>query len=307
MSHDTKTNELQKKEIKFIANKKQACLSIRQFTLDMMVPHGAIVMIAKRGSGKSWIVRAILDFYRDIPVGIIISPTDRMNSYYADFFPDSYIYYEYKSETIERIMSRQQMIIDKAKEKEKIGKKIDTRSYVVMDDCLGQKGKWVRDPPIQEMLFNGRHYHIMYILTMQQPLGITPELRNNFDYVFLLANDKLVEMKKIWEHYAGIFPTFYSFQQVFSELTADYGSMVISNRGANITFEHKVFYYKAPNLANTKSLMGCKQFRDYHTNNFNDNWRIHGKKFNAIEFMEKRGKSKGKIAIEKVGTYQQKK
>ena len=77
-------------------------------------------------------------------------------------------------------------MIEKMKEKEKEGKNIDPRGFILMDDCLSKKGSWMKDQPIMELLFNGRHYRLMYMLTMQFPLGITPELRCNFDYIFLL-------------------------------------------------------------------------------------------------------------------------
>ena len=162
---------------------KDGRLPIQTFSLKNFVEHPAIVMIAKRGSGKSWVVRAILNHFKNIPVGLIIAPTDRMSCFYGKFFPDTYIFYKYDSEIIERVLARQTAIIDKQKKK----KNIDTRCFVIMDDCLGQKGSWVRDEPIQELLFNGRHYHVMYILTMQFPLGITPELRSQFDYIFFLV------------------------------------------------------------------------------------------------------------------------
>jgi hypothetical protein len=72
------------------------------FNFKMFVVSPAIVMIAKRGSGKSWVVRAILEYFKDIPAGCIISPTDHDNCFYGKFFPDTYIHYAYKSEIIER-------------------------------------------------------------------------------------------------------------------------------------------------------------------------------------------------------------
>jgi hypothetical protein len=56
-------------------------LPIRQFILKDMVENPAIIMIAKRGSGKSWIVRDIMFHFSKIPVGIVIAPTDRINSF----------------------------------------------------------------------------------------------------------------------------------------------------------------------------------------------------------------------------------
>jgi hypothetical protein len=169
-----------------------------------------------------------------------------------------------------------------------------------MDDCLGQKGSWVRDKPIQELLYNGRHYKIMYILTMQFPLGITPELRSNFDYIFLLAEDYISNQKRIYDHYAGMFPSFDSFRQVFMQLTQDYGSMVIVNRGVKNSLFDKIFYYKAPNLSEINDIkIGCSQFREFHKNNYNRNWKTSGESFNEVEFFQTKKKNNSAIVVEK--------
>lgn len=265
---------VQSKDINMIfANGKSGKLPINVFDLNSITGHPAIIMIAKRGSGKSWVVRAIMEYFKDIPVGTVISPTDRMSEFYAKFFPDTYIHYTFKSELIKRILDRQKKIIKKAKDKLKENKKIDTRASIIMDDCLGEKGKWIKDETIKELLFNGRHYHIMYILTMQFPLGITPELRMNFDYIFLLAEDYVSNLKRIYDHYAGMFPSFDTFRQVFKTLTDDFGCMVIVNKGVRKSLFDKIFWYKAPNFSDLKVDIGCKQFKQYHEKNYNKNWQ----------------------------------
>lgn len=276
-------------------------LPINEFQLESMCPNPSIVMIAKRGSGKSFVCRAILNHFKDIPVGMIIAPTDRMNCFYGNFFPDTYIHYEYKSEIIEKLLKRQTDIIEKKKKKNKIGKTIDSRAFIVMDDCLSKRGAWIRDQPILELLFNGRHYEIMYILTMQYPLGITPELRGNFDYIFLLAEDFVSNLKRIYDHYAGMFPDFISFRQIFSQLTEDYGCMVISNRGARKSFLEKVFWYRAPELDDKNIIIGCEQFRKFHENNYDHGWRTRKTEFDITELCNKRKKDKSIVKIEKVG------
>jgi len=282
-----------------IGNGKSGKLPIKSFMLKQFVEHPAIVMIAKRGSGKSWVVRSILKYFKDIPAGLIISPTDKMNSFYGDFFPDTYIHYAYKSEIIQKVMARQTEIIKKEKIKKAEGKKVDPRCFVVMDDCMGQKGTWVRDAPIQELLFNGRHYKIMYILTMQFPLGITPELRSNFDYIFLLAEDYISNLKRIYDHYAGMFPSFDSFRQIFGQLTDDYGSMVIVNRGVRKSLFEKIYHYKAPN-DNDKLKFGCKQFRDYHEKNYVKEEDRTKNAFNVDDYLMNKKKDKSKVIVEKV-------
>ena len=154
-------------------------LPIKEFQLESMCENPAIVMIAKRASGKSWICRAILKQFKDIPVGLIIAPTEKMANppFYSEFFPDSYIHYEYKSEIIEKLLFRQDTMIEKQKEKQKENKNIDPRGFILMDDCLSKKGTWMKDQPIMELLFNGRHYRLMYMLTMQFPLGTVLGMR----------------------------------------------------------------------------------------------------------------------------------
>ncbi len=253
-------------------------MPINEFLLDSMVINPTIAMIAKRGSGKSYICRAILYHNSKIPVGMIIAPTDKMSCFYGNFFPDTFIHYEYNKNLVEEVLARQQIMIEKMKIKKKQNKKIDPRCMLVMDDCLSSKGEWAKEQTIAELFFNGRHYHITYILTMQFPLGMTPEFRSNFDYVFLLADDVISNLKRLYDHYAGMFPSFGLFKQVFAQITKDYGSLVINNRGSREDLYQKIFWYKAPDLSNNPSpVIGCKQFNKFHDLNYNKSWRNNNK------------------------------
>jgi len=288
------------KDVRLDGNKS---LPIKEFKLDSMCENPAIVMIAKRASGKSWVCRSILKHFRHIPVGLIIAPTEKMANppFYSDFFPDAYIHYEYKSEIIEKLLFRQDIMIEKKMDREQQGKKpIDPRGFILMDDCLSKKGSWMKDQPIMELLFNGRHYQLMYMLTMQFPLGITPELRCNFDYIFLLKDDFYSNMKRLYDHYAGMFPTFDSFRLVFKELTANFGSMVIVNRGACDSFLDKIFWYRAQN--DSVGMIGCNQFVEHHNENYDKLWKKRNKGLDIMDIVTKRAKAKEpNFKIDKVG------
>jgi len=130
---------------------------------------------------------------------------------------------------------------------------------------------------------------------MQFSLGIPPELRSNFDYIFLLAEDFISNKKRIYDHYAGMFPHFTAFCDVFDELTRDYGCMVIANSGARNSFIEKVFYYKADDIKKMRPI-GCKQFREFDKNNYNHSWKSTGNKLDLDKIMDKKNKSKIKIA-----------
>nr|QBK89233.1 MAG: packaging ATPase [Mimivirus LCMiAC02] len=222
-------------------------IPIRQFKLDYIVPNAHICIIGKRGSGKSWLCRNIMHHVdnKDQEPKIIIAPTDRMNPFYKNNFKKALIYYQYNDKILKALLGRQ----EKSVKYSKIIKRqtYNPGAFLIMDDCLASKGKWAKAEIMRELLMNSRHYKLAYILTMQFPLGISPELRTNFDYIFLFADDFVNNQKRIYEHYGGMFPSFSAFKQVFNELTKDYGCMVIVNRGKRETFNDKVFWFKAKN------------------------------------------------------------
>ena len=276
-------------------------LPIRCFELDWMVENPSICMIAKRGSGKSWVCRDILRHFRDVPGGIIISPTDKLSRFYGNFFPDLFIHYKYSASVLDRLFYRQEKMMEKEEELAKRGKKIDPRTFLLMDDCLSSKTSWMKEQQIQRIFFDGRHYKIMFILTMQFPLGITPDLRSNFDYIFLLAEDFKSNQKRLYDHYAGMFPSLKAFIDVFEQVTDDFGCMVIVNRGARSSLLDKIFWYKATDK--DIGSMGCKQFRLIHEKNYDENWRKKKHGISAAEFMRNRLKDKGSVRITKLGQF----
>lgn len=209
-----------------------------------------INIIAKSGCGKSWLVRDLLDYVGDIPVCMIICPYDGMTKFYEKNFPNcaSCIYHQYEEGLIGKVLARQKMILRENEKRIKEGKKpIDPRCVFIMDDCMSSKHLWLKDPSFLELMTCGRFYQITFILTMQYSLGIQPELRCNFDHVFLLGEYFINNKKKLYKHYAGMFPSKDTFFQVFDQITDDYGCMVINNRLRSSDICQKVFWYKAEN------------------------------------------------------------
>ncbi len=59
-----------------------------------------IAVIGKSGSGKGWLIRSILSYLKHIDGGIIICPTNKLNKFYDNFVPQSYIYDEYDEKIV---------------------------------------------------------------------------------------------------------------------------------------------------------------------------------------------------------------
>ena len=218
-----------------------------------------IVLIGRRDTGKSFLVRDLLYHHQDIPIGTVISGTEAGNGFYGTLVPKLFIHDEYNTAIIENILKRQKIVVKQIKkEKEAYGRSnIDPRAFVILDDCLYVNG-WAREKLMRLLFMNGRHWKIMLIITMQYPLGVPPNLRTNIDYVFILREPYLTNRKRIYENYAGMFPTFESFCQVMDQCTENYECLVINNNAKTNRLDEQIFWYKASSHSNFK--LGSKEF-----------------------------------------------
>ena len=224
-----------------------------------------IVLIGRRDTGKSFLVRDLLYYHQDIPIGTVISGTEAGNGFYSAHVPKLFIHDEYNSNIIENIVKRQRTVLKQVKkEMDAYNKtKIDPRAFVILDDCLYDAG-WTRDKMMRLLFMNGRHWKIMLVITMQYPLGIPPNLRTNIDYVFILREPYIANRKRIYENYAGMFPTFESFCQVMDQCTENYECLVINNNAKSNKLHDQIFWYKANPQGEFK--LGSKEFWDISKN-----------------------------------------
>tara|TARA_B110000967_G_scaffold185792_1_gene206377 strand:+ start:77 stop:889 length:813 start_codon:yes stop_codon:yes gene_type:complete len=218
-----------------------------------------VVLIGRRDTGKSFLVRDLLYHHQDIPIGTVISGTEAGNGFFAEHVPKLFIHDEYQSAIIENILKRQKTVLKQIKKEMEAYKRtnIDPRAFVILDDCL-YDNKWTKDKLMRLLFMNGRHWKIMLIITMQYPLGIPPNLRTNIDYVFILREPYIANRKRIWENYAGMFPTFESFCQVMDQCTENFECLVINNNAKSNKLQDQIFWYKAQNHGNFK--LGSKEF-----------------------------------------------
>ena len=220
-----------------------------------------VVLIGRRDTGKSFLVRDLLYHHQDIPIGTVISGTEAGNGFFSKHVPKLFIHDEYNTAIIENILKRQKSVLKQIKREMEAYKKttIDPRAFVILDDCL-YDNKWTKDVMMRLLFMNGRHWKIMLVITMQYPLGIPPNLRTNIDYVFILREPYIANRKRIYENYAGMFPTFESFTQVMDQCTENFECLVINNNSKSNKLVDQIFWYKAESHQNFK--LGSKEFWD---------------------------------------------
>ena len=246
-------------------------LALKRFDISLISSDKVVVFIGKRDTGKSFLVKDLLYYHRSIPIGTVISGTESANCFYGNIIPSLFIHDVYTPEIVNNSVKRQKMVIKKInKEKSSYGKSnIDPRAFLILDDCLYDQS-WIRDQNIRTLFMNGRHYAILFIITMQYALGVPPSLRTNIDYVFILRENYVSNRKRLYEHYAGMFPTFEIFCQVMDQCTEDYNCLVINNNSKSNKLEDQVFWYKAD--AHPDFKIGAQEFWEHHNSNFNDKY-----------------------------------
>jgi hypothetical protein len=105
-----------------------------------------IVLIGKKDTGKSFLVRDVLANTRDcFPVGTVISGTEVANPFFQDMVPSKLIHDKYKPEIVMNAIKRQLAVKQQRNhEKKQRGgaSQIDPRAFLILDDCLYDKS-WI--------------------------------------------------------------------------------------------------------------------------------------------------------------------
>ena len=223
-------------------------IRLQKFDIAKIRDNHSVLVIGKRATGKSTIVKDILYQHRDLPVGVINSCTENIIPFYRGSVPPAFITEEDSTIVAKNLVRRQRLIMQKSmkpQEGHHYGPSIDTRAFLVLDNCF-LNSNWIRDEYIRTVFMNGRCYHIMLILTLSYALEIPPSLRTNLDFVFILREGNASARHRLYKRYANNFPTFEMFSQVMDQYTNEFECLVIHYGACSNRLEDQVFWYKAP-------------------------------------------------------------
>jgi hypothetical protein len=199
---------------------------IQEFNPEEIKLDATIVAVGKRRTGKSWIFRNLMYLMRDkIPAGIVISQTDELNKFWRQYIPAKYIYPKYEPAILDTVFKRQKKILnDRGLTDEEKEKKAPF--FVLLDDVISdQRLKY--DSNLMELFVAGRHYKLFVLITTQYAKAITPTIRGNTDYCFMLKCMQKVQRECLWENYAD-FLTRDAFNQILDAYTEENETLVIN-------------------------------------------------------------------------------
>lgn len=208
-------------------------LKIKKFDPRKMVDHCVVLLVAKRRSGKSELVKDLMYYKRNMHAGIVMSATEAGNGFYSKWVPPCFVYNHFDKEALERLVRRQKKLTKEGKAQ---------ACFVILDDCAFDK-KVMNDKIMRELLFNGRHYKIsLYILT-QYATDLHPSLRSNLDFIIALKENMYRE--KLFKNFFSIFPNLSTFNAVADELTKNFGAIVLDNTASTSKLSDNVYWYRA--------------------------------------------------------------
>ena len=245
-----------------------ANLNLKKFDMAKIGKGAIVAMIGRRGQGKSFLVKDLLFYKRDMPIGTVISASESSNRFYSDMMPSLFIHEAFSPEIVANLVKRQKIVTKKMKQQMQMyGKSnIDPYAFLILDDLMYDAPTWIKDINIKDIFMNGRHCNLMFLVTMQFSLGIPPAFRSNIDYVFILRENYINNRKRLYEHYAGMFPSFEIFCQVMNQCTENYECLVIDNTSTSNRIEDCVYWYKGD--AHPPFKLGAPEFWQYHNNNY---------------------------------------
>lgn len=223
------------------------------------------IFIGKRGSGKSTLISDIMYYHRSVPYGLIMSGTEEGNGFYGTYFPPLFIHSTFKKELIEKLIKRQKKVL----KDNNIQDPLNKHAFLLIDDMMWDKSV-TRDKNMRLIFMNGRHWKLLFMLSMQYCMDLPPDLRANVDYLFILRENIIDNQKKLWKYFFGMYEKFSDFQQTLSACTENFECLVLDNTCKSNKIEDCVYWYKA--TPDRVYRIGCAQLWRYAQKHYDSNY-----------------------------------
>ena len=212
-------------------------MRIRKFNPETMKEHPSILICGAKRTGKSRLLRYLLYVLRKRwNLGFMLHGTRDGMEDFKDILPSLMN----KSYTQERFHAFWKKIMEC---EEYINEK-KLNLLMGLDDCTYDK-KLMRTKDFRELMFDGRHARLTPIICSQYCMDMGPEIRTNFDYIFLTRQTKLDVRKKLREYFFGMLSQ-KEFDKVLDGCTKNYEVLVVDQTQVHSNNpEDCLFYYKA--------------------------------------------------------------
>ena len=213
-----------------------ARVNIRKFDPSKMRPNSIVLLLGKRGTGKSTLLKDLMFHMRHkLDFGLAMSPTEECTSDLSAYLPSSCIYGNFCSDKVETLLEEQRRAVRRGRSR---------HVFLLLDDCMYDK-KVLKGTNIRNLFMNGRHRKIFFISCQQYVTDMPPELRGQVDYVFALREPIISNKERLWKFFFGMFSSLQDFTQVMDRCTQNFDCLVFDSTAKSTEVEDCVFWYRA--------------------------------------------------------------
>lgn len=217
-------------------NIKMTKIRVKRFDPSSLKPHRIIIIVGKRGTGKSVMQRDLMyHLSQKWDFGLAMTPTEESADMFREHMPDSWIYNGFSTHKLDQMLTVQRDLCKTKKQK---------NLFILMDDCMYDK-KILKGIGIRDLFMNGRHMHISLCNAVQYVMDMGPDLRTQVDYVFALRENIISNKTKLWKYFFGMFEKYEDFAKVMDKCTNNHGCLVMDNTTGSCNVEECIFWYKA--------------------------------------------------------------
>ncbi len=213
-------------------------MSIPAFDPSTMKPDATVMMIGRRGSGKSTLISDVMYNMRDqFSFGLAMSPTEDSSASLGEFLPRACIYNEFSDSAIGQMLRYQRANVDVKNHRFR-------NMFLIMDDC-GFDNKSLKSKNMREVFMNGRHRKMFIVYAVQYLMDIPSALRGQIDYVFVTHDNMISNREKLWKYFFGMFNDYKDFSKVMDTCTDGRNCIVLNTTVRSNRPEDCVSWYCA--------------------------------------------------------------
>lgn len=180
-----------------------------------------ISLVARRCSGKSYLIRYLVNLHKDkFDKIFILCPTERINRFYNSITDEHSIFDEFDEDWVEMLIERLT--------RENANKSKDERKHclLIMDD-IAADNNFHHCKSIKKMYARGRHLGLTIFQTVQSLTMLSPLQRNNSDYL-LVGQLNNASLNCLADEFLAGNINKQEFIQLYNRCTTDYNFLVIN-------------------------------------------------------------------------------
>lgn len=213
-----------------------------------------ITIYGKRGTGKSFCARWLIDAYKDVYPWYWVFTKTKFNSFYSSFLNPNYIIEGWDTGKLAKIYERQKTAVSMW---ERDPKSINPLATVIFDDVINPDLQY--DRMLADWYNTGRHAMVRTIALSQHLKGFPPVVRKNTDLSILFRLINVDDRRSAYENF-GSGMKFQDFEYLLDKYTENRGFLAMHN-DPDEPIDRRFYYGKAEEIDPTRCY-GCVEYWD---------------------------------------------